>query len=87
MGNTLTFGFEIDNILSNVINEEKGKIFANFDEASLHKILKYCYSNTAYKCWGRDDCFHCTVTKFVNEEFKIRERIRTQKHSKFFLFY
>ena len=78
MGMKLSFGFEIDNILGNVINGEKALLFANFDEASLQKILKYCYSNTAYKCLGRDDCYHCTITKIVNEKFRIREKIRAR---------
>ena len=78
MGMKLSFGFEIDNILGNVINEEKALLFANFDEASLNKILKYYYSNTAYKCWGRDECYHCTITKFVKKEFRIRQRIRAK---------
>ena len=34
----LSFGFEIDKILGNVICEEKALLFANFDEVSLQKI-------------------------------------------------
>ena len=76
MGMRLTFGFEIDNIF---INEEKAaRVFANFDDKSLNKIMSYCYSNTAYKCWGKDEYYHCSNIKFVNEEFKIRKRIRAK---------
>ena len=42
MGMRLTFGFEIDNILGHVINEEKAaRDFANFDDKSLNKIMTY----------------------------------------------
>ena len=76
MGMKITFGFEIDNILNHEINEEKAQIFVNFDKASLNKMVKYCYSNTVYKCWGRDECYYCTITKFVHEELRVRKRIR-----------
>ena len=78
MGMKLTFGFEIDNILGNVINEEKAKIFANFVEASLNKILEYCYSNTAYRCLGTDECYYCSIICFVRKELETRKRIRAK---------
>ena len=73
MGMRLEFGFEIDNILGNVINEENAQsIFAILKEPSLYKILRYCCSNTAgYNCYGTDERYDCTLIKFVNEEFRI----------------
>ena len=50
MGMQLAFGFEINIILENVINKEKATtVFANLDKTSLQKIVRYCFSNTAYK--------------------------------------
>ena len=74
----LTFGFEIDNILKNDINEEKAQIFVNFDQASLSKNLSYSYSNTTYKSWRKDDCYHCTIIDFANKGFEIRNKIRAK---------
>ena len=79
MGMRLTFGFEIDNILGHLINEEKAaRDFANIDDNSLNKIMNYFYSNTADKCWGKDECYHCSIIKFVNKEFRFRKRIRAK---------
>ena len=66
----LNYGFEINNILENEITKEKAtKVFANLDEQSLEKVIRYCLGNTYYSCWGRDEYYYCTIIKFVNEEF------------------
>ena len=83
MGMQLDFGFEINNILEHEINKEKAtKFFANLDEASLEKVVSYCRGNTFYKCWGIGECYYCTIIKFVNDEFRIRERIRAKMENK-----
>ena len=79
----LDFGFEINKILGHEIKKEKAKtVFANLDEASLYKVMSYCYANTSFKCYGAVECYYCTIIKFVNEEFRIRERIRAKMDNK-----
>ena len=71
----LTFGFEVDNFLGDLINEEKAKIFANFDKASLNTVLEYFYSNTACRCLGTDECYYCSIICFVYKDLETRKRI------------
>lgn len=61
-------GFHIKNILQNKISEEDRIIFEEITNASLRKILHYCYGYTSNYCWGQDDCYHCTIILFINDE-------------------
>ena len=79
----LNFGFEINNILGNEITKEKAtEVFANLDEEPLGKLITYCRGNNYYSCWGTDECYYCCIIKFVNEEFRTRERVRAKMESK-----
>ena len=63
-------GFLINFILRNKISEEDRYIFEELTNASLRKILQYCYGCTFQYCWGQDDCYHCTIILFINEEMR-----------------
>ena len=73
--------------MGNEITKEKAtKFFVDLDEESLEKGITYCCGNTYYSSWGIDECYYCTIIKFVNEEFRTREKLRARMELRYFLF-
>ena len=64
--------FQIDEIIVEVISENKRKLFTELDTISLKKVTNYCYSNTYDKSCGTDDCYFCTIIDYVHQEFRER---------------
>ena len=40
---------------------------------SLRKVMEFCYSNTAYRCAGTDDCHYFRIIDYIKNDLGAEE--------------